>query len=76
MDQMMVYAQITFDTHSNSFIGRHKIYANTVFFCHNFISNIFNLKMFSYNLHLAESFSSQILIVKPLAAKSGSIQRS
>ena len=40
-------------------------------FCHNFISNIFsNLKIFSHDQHLAESFVSQILIIRPLGTKS------
>ena len=40
-------------------------------FCHNFISNIFlNLKIFNHDQHFAESFASQILIIRPLRTKS------
>ena len=35
-------------------------------FCRNFISNIFlNLKIFNHHQHFAESFASQILIIRP-----------
>ena len=40
-------------------------------FCHDFIFNIFlDLKIFSHDKHLAESFASQILIIRSFGTKS------
>ena len=49
----------------------YKIHALLTFsFFHDFISNIFlSLKIFSHDQHLAESFASQILIIRPLWTK-------
>ena len=67
---MMVYVQITFDIHSNSFECT-KFMQMMSSFCHDFISNIFlNLKIFNHDQHLAKSFASQILIIRPLGTKS------
>ena len=68
---MMVYVQITFDIHTqiHSFECT-KFMQMTSSFRNDSLSNRFlNLKIFSDDQHLADSFASQILIIRPLGTK-------